>query len=116
MGKTDTCHVPVKIKAAGNISEVERHNLRTSFNGELEDWAESLMILEDGEDIRKTKKMNIYLEDIPFPSTDDDDLYAIKNSHYRSGPFGSTVLCPESRNALRKRMRERKAAPAFWFS
>jgi hypothetical protein len=92
------------------LSPLERQNLVAELDFELCEWEEWLTEMEDKELIRRAKKMDVYLDDIPFPKPDEtagrNSAY-IRPSHYEPGRYGNELLHYDSRAALIKAMRER---------
>ncbi len=78
-----------------------------NFNYELLDYEEWLREIEDKELIKKAEKMDVYIDEIPFPENDPENLYSIENSHYYHGTFGSKMLADDIRKTLIKKIRER---------
>jgi hypothetical protein len=96
-----------KMNAARSLSTLERTNLDAELSSgmwELEEW---LTEIEDTELVRKARKMDVYLEDIPIPVIEEDGPWQPHDRHYRIGGFGNELLDPACRDALVKAIRER---------
>jgi hypothetical protein len=89
----------------------ERQDVEGFFYHEFLEWDEWMSSIEDAELVEKAKKRDISLDDFSLPPYDKDDLYAIKNSHYYYGAFGSRLLDPNTRKAVSKAIRDR--APSY---
>jgi len=99
-----------KLKATQSLSKIERQNLINQLDGEIYEWADWLGEMEDKELVRRARRMDIYLDDIPLPKRDaedrEDPAYRTP-SHFELGPWGNNRLRSESRAALTKAMHER---------
>lgn len=71
------------------------------------DW---LTEIDDERLVAKAAKMDIDLDDFPFPPNEPNEPDE-RPSHYVLGKFGNRYLAPETRKALKAKMRDR--APAY---
>ena len=60
--------------------------------------------MEDRDLVRKARKMDVYLEDIPTPRNDQGGPI---QAHYETGSFGNQLLFEKCRWALTKAIHER---------
>ncbi len=99
-----------KLKATKSLSGLERQNLISQLDWEVYEWADWLGEMEEKELVRKAKKMDVYLDEIPLPKPDvedrEDPAYRAP-SHFELGPMGNERLRHDCRAALTKAMRER---------
>jgi hypothetical protein len=77
-------------------------------SAEIREWEDWLAEIEDTAVVSRAKKMDIDLDDLPIPA-DEGNSNRVP-SHYETSPFGNDILRFESRQALRKAMRERSPA------
>jgi hypothetical protein len=97
-----------KLKAARELPAVEQRNLAAKLDWDMWGWQDWLQEIEESELVNRARKMDVYLDDIPLPPADDEDSERQDpNSHYRMGSSGNTLLHPDSRAALIKKVRER---------
>jgi hypothetical protein len=92
-----------RLKAAQSLPALERQNLAAELNHFLWEWIEWLHSIEDKELIEQAKRMDIELGEIPLPEPDQFQRPGL----WKIGEFGGEVLYTESRQAIRKTIRER---------
>lgn len=95
-----------KVRAAK--SREERRELEVHHNWDMRDLEDWLTSIEDKELITRAARMDLSLDDIPTPASDDPNE---TRQHWQDSECGSRVLCRDSRRALQKAIRER--APAY---
>lgn len=88
-----------RLKEPGANREV----LERDLYWEEQEWLDWLRELEDKRLIEDARKMDVYLDDIPFPLDEENR----RLPHFRHGTWGDEFLQSDSRAALRKAMRER---------
>ena len=95
-----------KLKAARSLPKLERQNLIARLEHDVYEWADWLREMEDRKLVRRAAKMDVYLDDIPFPKLDEEGSASLRPSHYELGPYGNELLHNDTRTALEKAMRE----------
>lgn len=96
-----------RLLSSKGLSADERYELRQRFEPDLWEWDDWLTAIDDERLVAKAAKMDIDLEDVPLPP----DAEGERPGHYVSSNFGNRYLKPETRKALRAKMRER--APVY---
>ena len=92
---------------AEKLTPEERYEWESFQHASLQEWCEWLTSIEDVELVKKAQKMDIYLDEIPIPAQDNEDMRRIKGTHYTYNDFGERLLEYESRKAIIKAIRER---------
>lgn len=85
----------------------KREEIKGRLTWELWEWIDWVREIEDAELVAKAAKMDIHLDDMPPPYSEDEE----RESHYEIGNFGNRVLHHETRVALRTKTQER--GPSF---
>lgn len=85
----------------------KRADLKNQQAWELWEWIDWVREIEDAELVTKAAKMDIHLDDMPAPYSEDEE----RRSHYEIGNFGNRLLNHETRTALRAKTQER--GPAY---
>jgi hypothetical protein len=76
----------------------------------LWEWLDELREIDDQRLVAKAAKMDIDLDDIPFPPLKGMQRPS-QPSHYELGTFGNRYLTHETRKIIKAKMREK--APAY---
>jgi hypothetical protein len=95
-----------RLRAAQSLPALERQKLAAELNSQLWEWGDWLQSIEDNELIKQAKNMEIDLDGIPFPEPDEFQ----QPGYWKQGTFGNELLYTESRQAIRKAVRERMPA------
>ncbi len=85
----------------------KREEIKDRLTWELWEWIDWVREIEDAEVVAKAAKMDIHLDDMPPPYSEDHE----QHSHYEIGNFGNRLLNNETRLALRAKTQER--GPAY---
>ena len=84
----------------------KRSETKGQLSWELWEWTDLIREIEDAELVAKAAKMDIHLDDMPPPYSEDEE----RRSHYELGNFGNRLLNHETRVALRAKTQERGTA------
>lgn len=89
-----------------DLPQLEQWNLEAEFHHELGEWLDWQRSIEDKDQVKRAKKMDILLDDIPIPPPDEDDYRS--SGHYYFGNSGDKLLQHDVRKAFETKIRERK--------
>jgi hypothetical protein len=98
----------LKLKAAEHLSANDRWNLKQQLELDLWEWDDWLTEMDDERLVAKAAKMDIDLDDIPLPPSEEPER---RPSHYVLTNYGNRCLHFQTRKALKARMRDR--APSY---
>lgn len=97
-----------KLEAAEPLTALERHNLDEARYHDLYEWDCWLTEIEDADLVRRARRMDVHLEDIPIPDIEPDtEQWQPPDHHWKYTSYQNIILRRECRSALRKGMRER---------
>jgi hypothetical protein len=94
-------------EAAKDCFPGQTEELKNRLTWEIWEWTDWAREIEDAELVAEAAKMDIRLDDMPPPYSEDEE----RRSHYEIGNFGNRLLHNETRLALRTQIRE--LGPAF---